>query len=267
MRRQFRYLSGYLRAGRAEPVKRLTDFGQCRRPVLLLHGLFSTRRSLDVLERRLRRDGYCVFSLNFGGIAQSLDGRGIEQLAEFVRRKVDRLYERNPGLAPLTIIGHSKGGLVGCYYVKKLGGCSRTRAILTLGTPHRGTAAAYVALPLGRIARSILQMRPSSRFLRELNEGPWPSGVRLVSLYSMQDRVVRFPSPLIETRDLACLRNVAVEARGHREFLYRKRVYDVLLTELRMGEEPAPVTIRKPRVPLCSAPQAAPAHAIEALGR
>ena len=261
MQRQIRYLAGYLELGRNAPVRRLTDFGRCRRPVLLLHGLFCTRRSLDVLERRLRRDGYCVFSLNLGGLAQSFNGRGIEHLANHVHLKVERIYHRNPALGPLTIIGHSKGGLIGAYYVKKLGGWRRTRALLTLGSPHGGTAAAYAALPMGVLARSILQMRPSSPFLRELHDGSWPSGVRFVSLYSKKDKVVRFPSSLIETFNLSYLRNVEVDAHGHREFLFRKRVYDVLLTELRQGEESASAMMRN----LTMAPAPAPPPHVEAL--
>jgi alpha-beta hydrolase superfamily lysophospholipase len=258
VRRQLRYLAGYVELGSTEPIPRLTDFGRCRRPVLLLHGLFSTRRTLEVLERRLRRDGYCVFSLDLGGLRKSLNTRGIDDLAEHVRGKVERIYARNPALGPLTIIGHSKGGLIGSYYVKKLGGWRRTRALLTLGTPHQGTAAAYAAFPVGLLARSVWQMTPLSPFLRRLHQGAWPPGVRFVSLYSKEDMVARFPSTLIETHGLPYLRNVEVSARGHREFLYKKRVYDVLLAELREGEASAPVRLgHLTAVPGATAPRAA----------
>lgn len=243
--RQLRYLAGYLELGPHPSIPRLTDFGRCRRPVLLLHGFFSTRRTLDVLERRLRRDGYCVFSLDLGGLRKTFNTRGIDDLAEHVRLKVERIYSRNPALGPLTIIGHSKGGLIGAYYVKKLGGWRRARALLTLGTPHHGTAAAYAAWPVGLLARSLWQMTPRSALIRRLQHGAWPPGVRVVSLYSRADRVARFPSTLIETHGLPYLRNVEVDARGHRDFLYRKRIYDVLLAELRQGEASAPVRLGK----------------------
>ena len=247
VRRQLRYLAGYIELGPVQPIPRLTDFGRCRRPVLLLHGLFSTRRTLDVLERRLRRDGYCVFSLDLGGLRKTFNTRGIDDLAALVRQKVERIYARNPALGPLTIVGHSKGGLIGAYYVKKLGGWRRTRALLTLGTPHHGTAAAYAAWPVGLLARSVWQMTPMSPFLRRLHGGAWPPGVRFVSLYSKDDLVARFPSTLIETHGLPYLRNVEVEAHGHREFLYKKRVYDVLIAELREGEAVAPVRLGRLR--------------------
>ena len=47
---------------------RRTDFTDCPRPVLLLYGFMSTRRTFEVLEHRLRRDHYCVWSINLGGL-------------------------------------------------------------------------------------------------------------------------------------------------------------------------------------------------------
>jgi triacylglycerol lipase len=244
VRRQLRYLSAYLDFG-AEPIERVTDFRRCQKPVLLLYGFFSNRCTFEVLERRLRRDGYCVFSLDLGGVTRTLDTRGIDDLAEFVRTKVERIYRKNPGMGPLTVIGHSKGGLIGAYYVKKLGGWRRTRALVTLGTPHHGTPVAYAGLPLGLFARALWQMTPMSPFIRRLERGAWPPGVRFTSMYSKDDRLAPFPSTLIETHGLPYLRNVEVEARGHREFLYRKAVYDLLLEELEEGRSSAPLRIGK----------------------
>jgi triacylglycerol lipase len=215
------------------------------RPVLLLHGLTSPRSAVEVLARRLRRDGYAVFSLRLGGLTRGLGTRGLDDLAAEVRAEVERLCGENPGMGPFTLIGHSRGGLVGAYYVKKLGGWRRTRALVTLGTPHHGTAAAWVGLPLGVFARSLWQMTPRSRFIRRLERGAWPPGVRFASLFSKRDGVARFPSTLIETHGLPYLRNVEVDAPGHRDLLTKKRAYDVLLAELRAGEAAAPVRIGK----------------------
>jgi pimeloyl-ACP methyl ester carboxylesterase len=41
--------------------------------------------------------------------------------------------------AQVIIIGHSMGGLVSRYYVEVLGGWKTTRALITIGTPHRGS--------------------------------------------------------------------------------------------------------------------------------
>jgi triacylglycerol lipase len=238
-RRQLRYLRGYVDFNpKDNDITRRTDFTRCERPVLLLYGFMSTRRTFEVLERRLRRDGYCVFSVNLGGLARSFNTRGIDDLADFVRGKVERLYARYE-MGPLTIIGHSKGGLIGRYYVKRLGGERRCRALITLGTPHNGAPIAYAGLALGVFARSIWQMTPMSPFIRRLKEGPWPEHVRFTSIFSKDDRVCTFPAALLEAEGKPQLRNVEVPNVGHREYLMKKRVYDAILAELQGAGEVA----------------------------
>src|SRR4051812_29413153 len=130
-RRQVQDLAGYLDFSRkGNDIVRRTDFSQCPRPVLLLYGFLSTRRTFEVLERRLRRDGFCVWSINLGGLFDLFNTRGIDDSAEKVRDKVERLYKRYPGMGPLSILGHSKGGLIGRYYVKRLGGDTRVRNLI-----------------------------------------------------------------------------------------------------------------------------------------
>ncbi len=188
--------------GAENRVEKRTDFSNCPRPVLLLHGWFSARRTFEVLE--------------------------------------ERIYARHPGLGPLTIVGHSKGGLIAAYYVKKLGGWRRTRAVVTLGTPHRGTPTAWFGLPFALVARSLVQMIPGSPFLARLHDGPWPAQVRLVSIWSRQDGASPYPSCVIDTHGLPQLANVEVEG-DHRAHLVRKRTYEVILREVRAAEAEAPV--------------------------
>jgi triacylglycerol lipase len=226
--------------GAENDVERRTDFERCEKPVLLLHGWLSSRRNLEVLERRLRRDGYGVFSLDLGGVRGSTLGRGVDDLADLVRAKVERIYARHPGLPPLSIVGHSKGGLIAAYYVKKLGGWRRTRAVVTLGTPHRGTPLAWLGLPLAAVVRSLVQMVPGSAFLARLHDGPWPAQVRLASIWSRRDGASPYPSGVVETHGLPHLANVEVDA-DHRGLVTRKRVYEAVLRELRAAEEQAPV--------------------------
>ncbi len=236
VQRRLAGLRGYLDLDpRGNRVERRADFDRCPRPVLLLYGLFATRRTMEVLERRLRRDGYCVFSIDLGGLGHAFNTRGINDLAEHLRAKVERMRLRHPGMGPLTIVGHSKGGLIGAYYVKRLGGHLHARALVTLGTPHNGTPVAYAALPVGLLARSILQMTPMSPFIRRLQEGPWPRGVRLTSIYSRRDAVAPYPSALLDAAGHEHVRNVEVDCT-HREFLVKRRVYDEILREVRRGD-------------------------------
>jgi triacylglycerol lipase len=245
-RRKTRYLRGYLDFDRAgNRVQRRTDFSNCPRPVLLLYGLLSTRRSCEVLERRLRGDGYGVFSIDLGGLGGAFNTRGIDECAERVRDKVERLYARYP-LGPLSIIGHSKGGLIGRYYVERLGGDARVRTLVTLGTPHQGTPRAYLGCAtVGWFAPSVWQMTPRSAFLRRLNLGPWPAGVRLVSVYSAADGCTPFPSGRLALHGPEAGENVELPGLRHRDFLVSRSAYQVVLRAL---AGPAPGQLDAPAV-------------------
>lgn len=238
LKRTANYLKGYFDFERASnKIVRRTDFANCPRPVLLLYGFMSTRQSFEVLESRLRRDHFCVWSMNLGGWKDVLNTHAIDVLAERVRDKVERLYERFPNMGPLSIVGHSKGGLIATYYVKRLGGDRRVRNVITLGTPHNGSASAYLGIAAyGLISRSIWQLTPMSPFVRRLKSGAFPREVRLTSVYSKTDRVNAFPSCILETAgEEPNLHNVEVADVVHREFLTRRVVYQVIRRELFTG--------------------------------
>jgi triacylglycerol esterase/lipase EstA (alpha/beta hydrolase family) len=236
LQRRFGLLKGYFETARSSnEVVRRSDFTDCKRPVLLLYGFMGTRRVFNVIESRLRRDGYCVWSINLGGLFDIFNTRGIDESADFVREKVERLYARYQ-LGPLSIIGHSKGGLIGRYYVKRLGGHQRVRNLITLGTPHHGTPTAYLGvMTLGLVAKSVWQMTPMSPFIRRLKIGAFPRTTRFVSIYSKADRASPFPCAIIETRNQANLFNVEVAEVEHSEFLLKRHVYDVVRRELALG--------------------------------
>lgn len=246
--RQMKNVAAYVQFDRrGNEVVRRTDFTSCPRPVLLLYGFMSTRRVLEVLERRLRRDGYCVWSINLGGALDLVNTHGIDELAEKVREKVERLYTRYQ-LGPLTIIGHSKGGLIGRYYVKRLGGDQRVKNLITLGTPHHGTPIAYLGCAaFGIVAKSMWQMTPMSPFIRRLKIGAFPRQVRFTSIYSKVDGISPFPTAVLETDGADNLFNVEIPGVPHRELLTRRAVYEVIRQELALGfGEPVPQARLRP---------------------
>jgi hypothetical protein len=58
--------------------------------------------------------------------------------------------ESNNAQAKLWLVCHSMGGLVARYFCEVLGGASETRAVITIGTPHRGSVRALDALVNGK---------------------------------------------------------------------------------------------------------------------
>jgi pimeloyl-ACP methyl ester carboxylesterase len=161
-------------------------------PVLLIHGFLGTRGSMFLLERRLVDDGVVVVSFNIG----TINTRDIRRSAFLIHRKIERVLAQTPW-KKIDIIGHSMGGLIGLYYVKKLGGHARVRRLIMMGTPVRGTWAALAGVcTLGLWSTSSWQLLPRSRFLDELAQGPIPRETEVYTIAAARDWVV----PLKTTR-------------------------------------------------------------------
>jgi triacylglycerol lipase len=87
---------------------------------------------------------------------------------------------------PIDVLGFSMGGIVGRYYTQRLDHRKRVRHLITVGSPHRGTWTAHL-LP----RNGARQMRPGSRFLRELNHDVHDLGhVTLSSIWTPFDLMI-----------------------------------------------------------------------------
>jgi pimeloyl-ACP methyl ester carboxylesterase len=179
------YLRHLARGNRTAERDLYTGLDPKAKPLLLLHGFLGTRGSMYALERRLLEDGFCVFSYNLG----TLNTRDIRRSAFLIHRKIESVLAHT-SWDEIDIVGHSMGGLIGLYYVKKLGGHSRVRKLVMMGTPVRGTWVALVGVGLlGLYSTSSWQLLPRSRFLDELARGPVPSGVELYTIAAARDWV------------------------------------------------------------------------------
>ncbi|MBA3540295.1 MAG: alpha/beta fold hydrolase [Deltaproteobacteria bacterium] len=217
------YLRHLVRGNR---IRRQDAFGQVTPdapPILLIHGFLGTRGSMYLLERRLVEDGFVVVSFNIG----TLNVRDIRRSAFMIHRKIERILAQTP-TQKIDILGHSMGGLIGLYYVKKLGGHARVRKLLMMGTPIRGTWAALIGvLTLGLLSTSSWQLLPRSRFLDELAQGPMPPGVDVHTIAAARDWVVPLP-----TTRIAGATAVTVPL-GHSSLVVSEEVYRRLVNALR----------------------------------
>jgi triacylglycerol lipase len=231
-------------------IDRLTDFRDCKNPVLLLYGFGATRRTVSVLEERLRRDNFDVFTFHLGGIFNHFNVHCIEELASLVNKKVKALSRRF-GFGRISIIGHSKGGLIGRYYVQNLAGSKKVRTLITLGTPHNGNPLALLGLltPLIFLSKSIRQFIPRSKFIRTLNAGTFPRNTRFVSIYSKADKVVYYKSSILEIPPKAVnMKNIELSRFGHSDLVMRKETYQHIKEELIAGQKTAIINPRKKKV-------------------
>lgn len=204
-------------------------------PVLIIHGFLGTRGSMYMLERRLVDDGFVVVSFNLG----TLNTRDIRRSAFIIHRKIERILAQTPS-QKIDILGHSMGGLIGLYYVKKLGGHTRVRKLVMMGTPVHGTWSALAGvLTLGLWSTSSWQLLPRSRFLDELAQGPMPPEVELHTIAAARDWVVPLPTTRLPGA------NATTVPLGHSSLVVSEEVYRRIVSALRpprdhtLSEEPA----------------------------
>ncbi|WP_381794822.1 esterase/lipase family protein [Streptomyces niveus] len=180
--------------------------GRSRPPVLLLHGFVDNRSVFVLLRRSLARHGWRhLESLNFSPLTSD-----IRLAAEVLGRHIEEICART-GHREVDIVGHSLGGLIARYYVQRLDGDTKVRTLVTMGTPHAGTA----AIPLASAHPVVRQMRPGSDLIEELREPAPGCRTRFVSFWSDLDQVM---SPVgaarVEHPDLVA-ENVGVTGIGH----------------------------------------------------
>ncbi len=228
-----RYLWIYLRSlAESNEIKRRTDFARIQNPVLLLYGFGATRRSLTILEERLRQEGFDVFTLRLGGFLDTFNTGSIDSLSRMVAERVESLFQRYP-LPKMAIIGVSKGGLIGRYYISALQGDRHVHTLITLATPHQGNPWMFLFFPvlIGFFSKGIRQMVPGSAFLKKMAETPLPADVQCSSLFSASDKVCQ--PVYCQMPEQPNVRNLEIEGIRHTEFVIKRKAFEVILKELR----------------------------------
>lgn len=175
-------------------------------PVLLLHGFIDNRSVFVLLRRSLAQHGrQHVESLNYSPLTCD-----IRAAAALLGRHVEEICERS-GRDRVDIVGHSLGGLIARYYVQCLGGDTRVRTLVTLGTPHGGTRVA----PLADAHPIVRQMRPGSSVVEELKRPAPGCRTRFVSFWSDLDQLMLpLETACVDHADLFA-QNVRVTGIGH----------------------------------------------------
>lgn len=218
------YLRLYLGYHLFEPllgIREPREIIEGRRPVVFVHGFMCNGGYFLPLVRALEARGVGnLFTINcappFGSIdkfAEQLEAR-VEEVLSLC--KADKVI----------LVGHSMGGLTSRSYVTKRGGAGKVAKIITLGTPHHGTAHAYFSK-----ARDAKQMRPGNPWLRAL-EALEASGVPLTSIYSYHDDVI---APQ-DSSHVPWAKNVAFKGIGHLEMSFsapiQRAVHDEIVEAL-----------------------------------
>lgn len=189
-------------------------------PVLLVHGYVNNAGALFILWRAIKAAGHGTYTLNLTPVYSDIDA-----YADLLERRLAEVQACENG-RPVALVCHSMGGLAARAYLRKHGG-KRVARLITLGTPHDGTALARAAM--GENGR---QMRPGSAWLRALaahEQGVWPCPV--TSIYSRDDNIV---VPQLSAH-LEGARNIALDGIGHVSLPMSAAVARLVVTELPGG--------------------------------
>ncbi len=200
--------------------------------VILVSGFGASRRNLDVFRRRFKRDGFnvLVLALDWSKLSDGL--RGFYQLSESLAAVAISVKKRRESRSvPLYIVAHSAGGLVARYFIQRLGGFHYCDALITLGTPHRGTWFAVLGFVthLALKARCLLHMLPVSSFVRSINRSSLPDNFPFLSISSPDDLMCRpFMARLPKlVKKSASVVEKQIPGISHSAFLHNKTIYDL----------------------------------------
>jgi pimeloyl-ACP methyl ester carboxylesterase len=188
-----------------------------RRGVVLVHGFVCNRGLWTPWLVRLRHSGVPFVAVDLEPVFGSIDA-----YPAIVEAAVARL-EQATGLAPL-IVAHSMGGLAARAWLARPGNEARAHHVVTIGSPHRGTWLARLALSVNAV-----QMRRHGRWLAELAARE-PAGryAAFTCFYSHCDNIV-FPA---STATLPGADNRHLSAVAHVHMAFAPAVLDEVMRRL-----------------------------------
>jgi triacylglycerol esterase/lipase EstA (alpha/beta hydrolase family) len=186
-------------------------------PVLLLHGYGCNSGYWVHLMPLLDAARISHATVDLEPVAGDIDG-----YVPLVEQAVQKLCA-DSGAHKVAIVAHSMGGLVARAWMRAHGTAAVAR-VITLGTPHHGTALARFGL-----GRNAFQMRDNSAWLSALAQGEDAATRALVtSLYTHHDNIV---SPRESSR-LEGARNLEFGGVGHVALGSNPRVLAAVMAEL-----------------------------------
>jgi triacylglycerol lipase len=189
-----------------------------RRTVILLHGIFDSGQVFATLQQLLHDHGFCTLAPD---LVPNDGSVSIAALAEQVRQIVEQDCKEAEWLG---LIGFSMGGIVARYYLQNLGGYRRVKRVVTISSPHRGSALAYLKNGSG-----VEELRPNSPLLKALAESEeLLLPLKPLSLWTPLDLMV-VPA---KNSIWKIAQNIAFNVVAHPLMLTSRAVHDAILKSL-----------------------------------
>jgi triacylglycerol lipase len=127
-------------------------------PILLVHGFTDTSKVFQTMSAYLTNLGYQVNTIDL------IPSDGTADLGELAQQLKNYIDSSLAEVSKINLLGFSMGGIITRYYLQRLGGIDKVDKYINISAPNRGTILSY-SLPF----KGILQMRPQSQLLQDLN--------------------------------------------------------------------------------------------------
>ena len=197
--------------------------GHGPRPIIMVHGYAMNRANFVVLAKRLANAGLGpIVGFEYWTLGKTASAA--RRLGEFVDR-----VRAETGAPHVDVIGHSMGGVVGRYYVTFGGGDGVVANLVTIGSPHSGTAVAPVGL--GRPTKELFL---GSSLMQRLAAARRPRETRLTVIWSRADALVTGA----HEAHLDGVDELVFDDLGHLSMLTSREVAGALIERLGAADPP-----------------------------
>ena len=187
----------------------------------MIHGLWNTSGIFSHITSKLDDIGIEYFAPTLN------HSYGMTSIIDLANTLDQLILEKYGSKKELDILGFSMGGIIGRYWLQKFNGYKRTRRLISIGSPHKGTLMAQLVpkYPF----RGISEMKIKSNFLRELEKNDFfLHEIECINFFTYWDLMV-FPS---WRTNLNLGEKISVKVYKHRNLVRNKSVVDKIINEI-----------------------------------
>lgn len=260
-----RQTAGGFAAGSADPAGSPagTDPAQCTpspahpRPVVLVHGFtMNSQNTWSVLAPQLLDEGYCVFTLTYGGVSQlpgigSVGGLGPTDAAVL---ELDAAVERAraaTGSEQVDIVAHSKGTAVTAGFIKLHDDRQRIHQVVNVGGVMSGLPGPAELIPgleeLTGGFPGLAQLYRGDEYMERIlaTGSPLSDAVRYTNIVTNRDAIVRpYTAGLAEGAqavNIVTQDGCPQDRTSHLSLVYAPRPVAMILDALDSEAAPRPI--------------------------